>query len=58
MMREEELLGYFFPKTLPFFLVVRLFHETERDDFPSLVSYSDTVLLSLPDAEIMGSYCL
>lgn len=58
MMGEEELLGNFFPKTLPVFFVVRLFHETEKDDFPSLISYSDIVSPSLPDAGIIGSYCL
>lgn len=58
MMGEEELSGHFFPKTLPVFFLVRLFHETERVDFPSLISYSDIVSPSLPDAGIIGSYCL
>lgn len=54
MLGEEELLGHFFLRTFPFCFVLRLFHEMERDVFPSLISYSDVVSLLLPAAEIMG----
>lgn len=54
MVWEGELLGQFFSRTFLFCFVFRLFHEMERDVFPSLFSYSDIVSLLLPAAEIMG----
>lgn len=37
---QSEILGHFFCKALPFFFVLRLFHKTKRDDFPSLLIQS------------------
>lgn len=54
MVGEEGLLGHFFSRTFPFCFGLRLFHETEMNVFPSLISYSDTVAMLLPAAEMMG----